>query len=205
MINGIKKIKLLSIVALIIVLLIIGSIYIVDLLRNARVNILIAPINTEVKIDGKKVEGSTRFYPKSNVLVELSKNGFKKKEFYVDLKANETTLIHDFLEHEEKGINYYLNNKKDLELLKIIQNDETKEFFDNLEKKLRIIKVLPIKNTIQNLNGETEYTEIINAANNECVACLRIKTSYGNNIEKIQKVFSSYGFNYDDYYIVSIN
>ena len=75
-------------VIFIVILIFIGFIItnlIVDGLRNARVNILVAPYGATVKIDGKEVNGSTRFYPKKNVEDEISKYGFLPKKINIDL------------------------------------------------------------------------------------------------------------------------
>lgn len=205
MMDKLKNIKKILLVTLSVAVFAIVTLLIADILKNARVNILVAPIDVEVKIDGKKVNGSTRFYPKEHVLVELSKEGFEKKEFYIDLKSNETVLIHDFLKHKTDGMGYYLKNKNDLELLKIIQNDETKDFFNKINKNSTIMRILPIKNSVSDNNGTVEYTEISNDASDKCVMCLKIQTNYGNNMEKIKNVFKKYGYNYDDFNITKIN
>lgn len=197
----VKNIKKYILGLLIIVTLFLVGMFVLDNLKNARVNVLVAPIGATVKIDGKEIKGSTRFYPKEHVLVELSKEGFKKKEFYIDLKSNQTVMIHDFLENEKEGLSYYKTSKKDFELLKIMQNDKTKDFFNKIERASMIKRVLPIKNYEGEDKTKIEFTGIYESSNKNCENCLKIEVNYPFDVEKVKKVFLKYGYDYEDYII----
>ena len=193
-----KKIVRISAILIFLVLLFIIFNLIIDGLRNARVNILVAPYGAKVKIDGVEVDGSTRFYPKRDVEVEISKDGFASKKMKVDLEANKTTLIHTYLLDEQNSLNRYRENIHDYDVLRLVADETAKEFIYKTDKAKSINEILPIE-LIVGADPTTLYQINEDELEKKCKTFLCLKVDGINNNDRIKAVLNKYGYNFEDY------
>lgn len=187
-------------VIFIVILIFIGFIItnlIVDGLRNARVNILVAPYGATVKIDGKEINGSTRFYPKNNVEVEISKDGFLPKKINIDLEGNKTALVHTYLLDEKNGFDKYRENIHDYDVLKLVADEAAKDFIYKTDKAKSINQILPIE-TVVGVETTTLY-EVEGDELKKCPTFLCLRVEGVNNNDYIKKLLNEYGYNFNDY------
>ena len=171
---------------------------VIDGLRNARVNILVAPYGAKVKIDGKEVNGSTRFYPKKNVEVEISKDGFLSKKINIDLESNKTALVHTYLLDEKNGFDKYRENIHDYDVLRLVADETAKEFIYKTDKAKSINEILPIE-LIVGADPTTLYQINEDELEKKCNTFLCLKVDGINNNDRIKALLNKYGYNFEDY------
>lgn len=192
-----KKIVRISAILIFLVLLFIIFNLIIDGLRNARVNILVAPYGAKVKIDGVEVDGSTRFYPKKNVEVEISKDGFLSKKINIDLESNKTALVHTYLLDEKNGFDKYRENIHDYDALRLVADEAAKDFIYKTDKAKSINQILPIE-TVVGVETTTLY-EVEGDELKKCPTFLCLRVEGVNNNDYIKKLLEEYGYNFNDY------
>lgn len=192
-----KKIVRISAILIFLVLLFIIFNLIIDGLRNARVNILVAPYGAKVKIDGVEVDGSTRFYPKKNVEVEISKDGFLSKKINIDLESNKTALVHTYLLDEKNGFDKYRENIHDYDALRLVADEAAKDFIYKTDKAKSINQILPIE-TVVGVETTTLY-EVEGDELKKCPTFLCLRVEGVNNNDYIKKLLNEYGYNFNDY------
>lgn len=193
-----KKIVAISAILIFIVLIFIVFNLVIDGLRNARVNILVAPYGAKVKIDGVDVNGSSRFYPKRDVEVEISKDGFTSKKMKVDLEANKTTLIHTYLLDEQNSLNKYRENIHDYDVLRLVADETAKEFIYKTDKAKSINEILPIEKVV-GVDPTTLRQVDESELEKKCKTFLCLKVDGVNNDSRIKSLLNEYGYNFEDY------
>ncbi len=200
--------KAIAIVIVSILVLVAAIVIILDILKNARVNILVTPIDASVTINGKKYSpGSHRLFP-GEAEVVISHEGFDSKTIKVNLQANHTETIYIALNNTALGMKYYESDRNSYEVLKMISDSspEIKEFVNQTEEKIAIRDILPIRSS----SDEDSYDEndfrgtetVIGDATDrkECdqVVCLYLLTNSKGD-KSARELMHKYGYEYDDY------
>ena len=200
--------KAIAITIVSILVLAAATFIIIDILKSARINILVAPIDAKVKINGKDYSpGSHRLFP-GEVEVVISDDGFEDKTIKVNLQANHTETIYIALNHKDLGMKYYESDRNSYEVLKMISStsDEIKEFVNQTEEKIAIRDILPIRSSSDaNSYDENDFrgteTVIGDATDRkECdqVVCLYLLTNSVGD-KSARELMHKYGYEYDDY------
>jgi len=192
-----NKNKIFIFMILLLFILIVGSIFLMDRFKNAYLNVLVAPYGSLIKVDGKVINGSERFFPKQNVDVEISKEGFISKKIKINLESGKTTLLHEYLLDSNNGFMKYRKNIHDYDVLKLVADDKAKDFIYKTDKAMTIKEILPIEiadglqvTTIRDVNSEETQ---------KCETFLCVKIDGDNNNDKIRGLLKKYGYSYDDY------
>ena len=195
-------------------LILVAAIFIIlDKLKNARLNILVAPIDATVKINGKEYSpGSHRLFP-GKVTVEITKDGFEERSVELELTSNHTETLYTYLIHKKDGLSYYETSPSDYEALTLMATmlgGDLKEFVNKTEAKIAFRELLPLRSTENNTgrvygdNGTRVETIIGDATDREeCkrVVCLYMLTNSGND-QAARNLLKKYGFEYEDFYII---
>ena len=207
LIANIRKIAIFLAVALVIAIAIVISL---QLARNARLVIMVAPTNATIKINGiGYVNGTYNVYP-GKVKVEITKDGFDKKEYDLDVKAHKTTTIYTALAQGD-DYSWYDLHEEDYEILKLIGDQPSRKYIEQTENARLIVTVLPLKKVTMLPSGKTTpdgkpfYETVITngTSDKKCknTFCLRLKDNTGNN-NVAKELVNSAGFNFEDYAIV---
>lgn len=114
-------------------------------MRSAELDILVAPANAEILVNGKKyTNGHYKTFP-GKAKVTISADGFETKELEVELKAHENTLVQAYLLDKDGGLNAYIHSAEDYALLKLLTKDElTADFATKYEAAIKLKNLLPI-------------------------------------------------------------
>lgn len=195
--------KILSVIFLV-VFLVGGGIFLADFLRNAELNILVAPIDAEILIDGKSFSNGTyRFYP-GKVSVEIRKTGLISKKMEINLESNKTTRLHEYLLGNNSSMIHFEARLEDMEALKLIANDELSiNFVKKYEYNSTLMSILPQKYNIEgNAKG---FLDIENGSNlNNCkrIYCLGVVYNIENPEAKTAEMLKRLGYDIKDFYVI---
>ena len=206
-ISNIRKIAVVLAIALVIAIVIIISL---QLARNARLVVMVAPTSATVKINGiAYTNGTYNLYP-GKAKVEISKDGFDKKEYDLEIKAHETATIYAALAQGD-DYSWYKTHGKDYEILKLVGDKASYKYIEKTENAKLIVAVLPLKKVEMLTKGKVSSdgkpfheTVITNgSADKKChsVFCLKIKDNTGND-DVAKQLVNEAGFNFEDYDVI---
>ena len=204
---NIRKIAIFLAVALVIAIAIVVSL---QMARNARLIVMVAPTDADIKINGiSYINGTYNVYP-GKAKVEISKEGLAKKEYELDIKAHETTTIYAALANGE-DYSWYSIHEEDYEILKLVADKASYKFIEKTENAKQIVAVLPLSKVTMLSNGKLAnddrpfYETVITngSADKKCqhIFCLKVKDNTGND-DTIKELINNAGFNYEDYAII---
>lgn len=125
------------------------GVVIYNIMKSAELSIMVAPSTAVVKIDGKEyTNGQYRFFPKSNVEVEISSPDYQTQTLTIDLLANEVTLLRAVLKDDDGGYSSYLTSEESYEQLKflapLVGDKDLTNLIDLTNKKIAILDILPL-------------------------------------------------------------
>lgn len=207
--------KLIILICILVILFGAGAL-VYNAMKSAKLSILVAPNNAVVRIDGKEYQnGQYKFFPKSNVEVEIASDGYQTQHLVVDLLPKQTTLLRAVLEDEEGGYESYLLDNDRYNLVKLIApeigNSELTSFIESVDKKLKILGLLPVnENTGEfykdqhgffvSMDDNAAIIQIMASNDEGCnvVPCLEIFVTDGD-ISKVRSFLTKKGYNLDDY------
>ena len=192
---------ILGIVGVSIVVIAILLVILLKVMKNASLNIYVAPASAEVLIDGTKYNNGTyTFYPGEHT-VTISADGFETKTIGIEMGANESTDLFEFLNGTEDA-KYYekVDNKDDYEILKQIAayNEDAKTIVDRIEEAQKIYDYLP-----KVFKGEGYHFAIEKSKDCESILCLKICNFLGNNYYAAISEIKNLGYEPDVYEILN--
>lgn len=194
------------------VLAVLAAIFVIlDLLKNAYISIVVTPLDSKIYINGEVYSNGTfRRYPgRANIKIE--RDGMVTKSFELDLVGGKTTLLHVYLNGEGEDFSYYDTSIDDYETLKIIADDElSKEYIKEMERKLSVLDVLPLTkwtsaDTPSPSNGQLSRETIISDGTERIgcdrIICLLLQDNTGSE-ETARALLRAAGYDFDDYKII---
>lgn len=195
--NSIKKHPIVSIVVAIDVVLVIvvGVFGLIKGLKTATIDVLLAPLKAKVVINGKEYEtGAYRVNP-GKVTATIVADGFKEKKVELELQADKTTKIYEYLEPLEDNLNYYANKESELKRLEKLGNTD-------IVRVVSIKKYLPIIEFNYGGLNEASY-ELVITQDFDCdkIFCLRVTGDNSESHEYTKIILRQKGYNPDDYQI----
>ena len=166
------------------IILIVAIIAIVEALKTARVNILVAPADATIRINGWRYSnGSHRVFP-GKKHVEISYNNMTTVSFDIDCESGHTTAINRYLVGENNDFSYYAKSAESYEILKLLADENATKFVNQQEQKLIIKDILPVTDVKMgeaSNNGrpyvETKITDATNREECKASICLAVKTN----------------------------
>lgn len=182
----------------VLILMVLLILLLVDGGKTAVVDVLLAPANAVVTINGESYsQGTYKTYPGKTVAT-ISAEGFKEKNIELDLNADNTTIIHEYLMPDENNLDYYANNNDDAELLSRIGGEDAQKMLNLISIK----DVLPIIDfQYGGLNGTSK--EIMIDQDFKCAQyfCLMVTGDTGIDKKKVEELIKKKGYNPEDYSI----
>ena len=204
--NKKKKTKILvGIVAFVMVVLMVTlGFLLVDLKYSATLDIVVAPISAEVKIDGKVYENGTYKMEPGEVAYEITKDGFATKSGVLNLEDGRTTKLYTYLLPTDGSFDWYLEHESDQMILNTIGDalagEESRSYFERYP----IVQILPI--VYANYDAEWNYMEfrIDGGDFDECekAFCVKVTDTTGGNYDVALEMIREKGFSPDDYEII---
>lgn len=193
---------IIGIAAIVIVVLVGFLIY--KLKYSAKLDLLVAPREAEILIDGKVYKNGVYDFEPGEVEIKVSMEGFESKETKLNLESNTTTMYYTYLMPIDGSFEWYLNHEEDMMLLNTIGDAEANADARNYLEKYPIVEVLPI--IYADYDEKWDYTEfrVDGGKFDSCkeTFCLKITDTTGGNKENAIKLISERGFNPDDYEII---
>lgn len=98
----------------------------------------LAPLNSKITLDGNTVSQGTNEVTAGTHHLAFSAAGFESKEYDIDVKANETNSITDYLLNAENGLKYYESNDAEMDVLRASSDEEAKEYAAAFDRKYKI-------------------------------------------------------------------
>lgn len=140
--------KIIIALAILVILGIVGVI-IYNIMKSAELSIIVAPSTATVKIDGKEYSnGQYKFFPQSEVEVEISSPGYQTQTTTINLTPHEVTPLRAALEDEGGGYDSYLASEEayaDLALIApMIGETRLTDFVEATDRKIAILDILPV-------------------------------------------------------------
>ena len=170
--------------------------------NGAYVSITVAPTTATVTLSGTEYHVGTHKMEPGKYDVKVEAEGFKPKEFSIDVKDGKTTSISTYLLHKVDGLGYYEKNAAEMEALKYIDHSEPgelKSFLEGYQKKMDIIYILPLR--VVSIPTQAVISD--GSTHDDCdrAFCLLVT---GSSIDeaKIRAAISDKGFEPSDYKII---
>ena len=191
--------------AVFIVVVIIAIVFaILESRKSAALEILVAPLSAEVKIDGKSYKNGTYRFEPGEVNVVISKEGFRTEERTLKLEPNTKVKLYTYILPLDGSFDWYLEHEEDAMILTAIGDAEADADSTLYLEKYPIINVLPI--IYANYDENWNYTEFrIDGGmfeNCERDFCLKITDTTGGNYEKATKLIVENGYEPNKYEIL---
>lgn len=162
--------------------------------RNVVLDISLTPSKAKISINGTEyMSGAYKTYPNEKVEAVISMEGFVSKTIEVELKANETTRIHEYLMPDESNLNYYAQNLGEAENLKLFKDDQVQE----LLKILSIKEILPITSSENETLGKIVINEFFGC---DWYFCLAVTGNFEDK-GQVDTLIEQKGYNPKDYKI----
>ena len=180
------------------------ALFIVDRVRNATVEILVAPTFAKVEIDGKTYPSkkTIKTTPKDEEFTAIvSADGFETKEITFKVEKNQTSYIYVSLNNKESGEQWYLDQSgEEYDRFVMVEEALLEIASDDFAKQYPIVTILPY------INSEDGY-RIDYGDYDGCEGgfCIQITDNTGENHEKALQYIRDNGFVPDDYQIVYKN
>ena len=190
--------------AFMLVLALIFVLITINLNYSAKLDILVVPTDSTIKINGTEYENG--LYENIHVgraKVQISKEGFDSQEFEIDLKRDEETRIYTYLQGNEE---WYRDIDEQTQYLIDIINE-----YNGEQQTLQLVDKYPIMSVIPMVvekysNNYTEYVSyrIDGGKFSDCEQefCLKITDISGGNYNRAIETIRSSGYNPDDYVII---
>lgn len=199
--NFIKQHKTISVVLLLdlIVAIIIGILVIQRFKRASTLQVLVAPTDAKVTINGKQYQNNGTYEVEPGELyVKVEYDGLVSKEFSLVAVADKTTKVYAYLVGENNDFSIYESNMAELDLLKRVGQD--KEAGDFLQR-MSIINILPYKYDVFDEATMTSTTFRIDVDRIDCPDrfCLQAVNQRNSSRELMKQKVLEKGYNLNDY------
>lgn len=210
MLAFIKNHKLISglIIANFLAIIIIIIVIMVHHAKTATIDILVAPRDATVTLNGKKYNNLEQhdILP-GNYHVEIFMDNMQSKSYDIIMENNGFARIHDYLLDNDGGYDYYLSHPDDASTLAniISDNDQSaQKFIEKYQQKYSIIELLPIDYDAYTDDFAYYYQYTIDQDDREdCpkVVCLVIRDYTGGSEDLAKNKIKELGYDLNDYEI----
>lgn len=172
--------------------------------KTATIDILVAPVDAKITLNGTTFENSTTtdIHP-GTYEVKIEKEGLKTKTETLEIANNSFTQLRDYLINEDNSFDYYKTHKNDFDRLKQVakeDDEKAKTFIKNYERIAGIINSLPLE--YYDRAQENPIGIYIEQTTENCpeIVCLIIHTKEENK-NLAYSLITNAGYNPNDYQI----
>lgn len=193
------------------IILCLGGVALVSVFSNSNpsatiLNISVAPVTATIKLDGDETRNGSYRLEAGIHHIEASADGFEKKSFDIEVKANQTNSVAFYLLNKELGLKYYERSEVEVNLMRVIAKDDesAKDFIKSYDKKFGLIVDVPFKTEYKTPDGYASMHFSDGRSDARCQGTLCIIIS-GHKVDdasfngEVYKQLSSRGYNIDDY------
>lgn len=180
--------------------------------KNARLTVIVAPIDATIKINGKQYNNGTADFFPGEVKIEVSRKDFDTKTVTVNLESHKTTTALVYLT-QDGDLDYYETSAADYEILRLVADDNVAEYLEKMEKRLAIRDLLPLTKNTDADTPDSKYgvysrQTLINDGSElpDCdrVICLSLIDNTDSD-DVARALLDEYGYNFDDFKIIRID
>lgn len=191
--------------ALVVLIIVISVIFIIiNAGKTATLDIVVAPVTAEVKIDGKTYKNGTYKFEPGEVEVSITKDGFTTEEKTLVLEDGVTTKLYTYLMPIDGSFEWYLDHEEDMMILNTIGDAQANTDSAAYKDKYPIIEALPIVYVNYDENWDLTEFRVDGGMFEGCeqIFCLKISDTTGGNRERALQEIKEKGFEPDDYEII---
>lgn len=99
------------------------------------VDLNITPVAANITLNGQLYRNGTYEIEPGTYSLKIEADGFVAKEYDIEVKANQTTSVNDYLLNSENGLQYYMDNPSDMTTLYASNDEDAKNFVSAFERK----------------------------------------------------------------------
>lgn len=156
-------------------------------LNPAAIEILVAPHDASLTIDGKKYNTNTTIYTKEGEYsYRIERDGFIELTGSITAKNNETVYLYEYLNPEDNNSKYYEENEEDKSRKATIEQKHASLFQDNYSGSDRIWTITPYDNYKQGIKITAKKGEDKTTINVYLYTCLE------NEVEQFTNKANNY-------------
>lgn len=157
--------------------------------NSAGIDILVAPKNAELYIDGKKYPNKGTFITtpgKKEVIIKA--DGFIEYKKDIIFYSRQNTLIHEMLNPDDSNKDYYSTHPEEANLYEQIYEEKFAKEIDQYDKD-PIFKITPVRNFKLGFSASASRDE---KDFNKITLTIDLMTCRDNQVENLKKVAESY-------------
>lgn len=157
--------------------------------NSAGIDILVAPKNAELYIDGKKYPNKGTFITtpgKKEVIIKA--DGFTEYKKDIIFYSRQNTLIHEMLNPDDSNKDYYPTHPEEANLYEQIYEEKFAKEIDQYDKD-PIFKITPVRNFKLGFSASASRDE---KDFNKITLTIDLMTCRDNQVENLKKVAESY-------------
>lgn len=166
----------------------------------------VAPGNALIDVNGQEYRNGIYEIEPGTYSAEISAEGFEPKIQSVTVQKGETAKISTYLLNEDDGMDYYLSNAGDIEILRSVEDQEVKDFLAHYDQMISIREKFPIDASYNVPEMGLNYSQTVSdgSSRQECeMAFCLLVTGYGQpNDEVVDGALNDAGYNIDDYQVI---
>lgn len=195
-----------SSITFVVLVVFIITLAIINSKKSSTLHSIIAPSFATLTINDKTYHPNRDIQLEpGNIEVTISADGFQSKTFQLELSANSTTNLYEYLTPNDGDISWYYQNDKENELFNQVTDALSDQQAAIYREKYPITALLPI--SVVELNKDTytmkEYRiDVGEFSNCKTDFCLKITDMTGGNQEAAYNKLRENGYNPADYEII---
>lgn len=181
--------KILAIILPIVFIIIISITFYYFSINSSNIDILVAPKNAELYIDGKKYPNKGTFITtpgKKEVIIKA--DGFTEYKKDIIFYSRQNTLIHEMLNPDDSNKDYYSTHPEEANLYEQIYEEKFAKEIDQYDKD-PIFKITPVRNFKLGFSASASRDE---KDFNKITLTIDLMTCRDNQVENLKKVAESY-------------
>lgn len=208
MLSFVRNHKVISIVIAVnlVAVMVLVIAFIIHNSKTATIDILVAPENATIEINGKAYENyqSYNLAPGDYTAV-ISMEYMQIREISFTLNDDDFYRLNTYLLSQDGSFEYYEYNHEDEQLLEKIATKDDKEaqaFIEHYKQLYNITEVLPLEYSVRAEDNNGEVVSIsVHQYDGACfdIVCLEISDYTGKNHDMAIQMIKDAGYNPDDY------
>lgn len=116
------------------------------LIFNVKIDILVTPESSSIKLNDKVYKNGTHRIIPGRYKIEISKDGFSTITDQIDLHAGDTYVLHKVLYQSDGTMSWYIDHRSDDILMTKITDAQVDLFSNQLSKNYPILNFIPYTN-----------------------------------------------------------
>ena len=208
MLSFVRNHKVISIVIAVnlVAVMVLVIAFIIHNSKTATIDILVAPENATIEINGKSYENYQSYdLTPGDYTAVISMEYMQTREVNFTLGEGDFYRLHTYLLSQDGSFEYYEYNHNDEQLLEKIATKDDKEaqaFIERYKQLYSITEVLPFEYSVRAEDNNGEVISIsVHQYDGACfdIVCLEISDYTGKNHDMAIQMIKDAGYNPDDY------